>query len=77
MSVITKAASVPRIKRFAESKQVSAATRFAHYTLLDEIPGPYLRSNDRGLYRELAVVARVTPNPPGGYAHRPAYSIFR
>jgi hypothetical protein len=39
MSVNTKAASVPRIKRFAENKQVSEATRFAQYTLLDEIPG--------------------------------------
>jgi hypothetical protein len=39
MSVNTKAASVPRIRRFAESKQVSEATRFARYTLLDEIPG--------------------------------------
>jgi hypothetical protein len=39
MSVITKAASVPRIKQFAENKQVSTATRFAQYTLLDEIPG--------------------------------------
>ena len=39
MSVNTKAASVPRIKRFAEDKQVSEATRFTQYTLLDEIPG--------------------------------------
>jgi hypothetical protein len=38
MSVNTKAASVPRIERFAEDKQVSEATRFAQYTLLDEIP---------------------------------------
>ena len=39
MSVNTKAASVPRIRRFAENKLVSEATRFAQYTLLDEIPG--------------------------------------
>jgi hypothetical protein len=39
MSVNTKAASVPRIKRFAETKQVSEATRFTQYILLDEIPG--------------------------------------
>jgi hypothetical protein len=39
MSVITKAANVPRLKRFVENKQVSEATRFAQYTLLDEIPG--------------------------------------
>ena len=39
MSVNTKAASVPRIKRFAEDKQVSEVTRFAQYTLLDELPG--------------------------------------
>jgi len=38
MSVNTKAASVPRIRRFAEDKQVSEATRFAQFTLLDEIP---------------------------------------
>ena len=39
MSVNTKAASVPRIRRFAEDKQVSEVTRFAQYTLLDELPG--------------------------------------
>ena len=39
MSVNTKAASVPRINRFAEDQQVSEPTRFAQYTLLDEIPG--------------------------------------
>jgi len=39
MSVNTKAASVPRIKRFGEDKQVSQATRFTQYALLDEIPG--------------------------------------
>ena len=39
MSVNAKAASVPRIRRFAENRQVSEATRFAQYTLLDEIPG--------------------------------------
>ena len=39
MSVNTKAASVPRIERFAEDKQVSEVTRFAQYTLLDEVPG--------------------------------------
>jgi hypothetical protein len=39
MSVDTKAASVPRINRFSEDKQVSETTRIAQYTLLDEIPG--------------------------------------
>jgi hypothetical protein len=39
MSVVTKAANVPRLKRFAENKQLSEAMRFAQYTLLDEIPG--------------------------------------
>jgi hypothetical protein len=39
MSVETKAASVPRINRFSEDKQVSETTRIAQYTLLDEIPG--------------------------------------
>jgi hypothetical protein len=39
MSVNTKAASVPEIRRFAENKQVSEATRLAQYSLLDEIPG--------------------------------------
>jgi len=39
MSVNTKAASVPRMRRFAENKQISEATRLAQYTLLDEIPG--------------------------------------
>jgi hypothetical protein len=39
MSINTKAASVPRIERFAADKQVSEATRFAQYTLLNELPG--------------------------------------
>lgn len=39
MSVETKVASVPRVKRFSEDKQVSETTRIAQYTLLDEIPG--------------------------------------
>jgi hypothetical protein len=39
MLVETKAASVPRINRFSEDKQVSETTRIAQYTLLDEIPG--------------------------------------
>jgi len=39
MSVNTKAASVPQIGRFAEYKQISEETRFAQYSLLDEIPG--------------------------------------
>jgi hypothetical protein len=39
MSVNSKAVSVPRIRRLAENKQVSEATRFAQSTLLDEIPG--------------------------------------
>ena len=38
MSVSTKAASVPRIRQFTENKQVSEATRFSQYALLDEIP---------------------------------------
>lgn len=39
MSVETKAASVPRINRFSEDKQVSETMRIAQYALLDEIPG--------------------------------------
>jgi hypothetical protein len=39
MSVNIKAASVPEIRRFAENKRVSEATRLAQYSLLDEIPG--------------------------------------
>jgi hypothetical protein len=39
MSVNTKAASAPQIRQFTESQQVSEATQFAHYTLLDEVPG--------------------------------------
>ena len=39
MSVNSKAVSVPRIRRLAEDKQVSEATRFAQFSLLDEIPG--------------------------------------
>ena len=39
MSVNSKAASVPRLRRFAEDQQFSEATRFAQYALLDEIPG--------------------------------------
>ena len=38
MSVSSKEVSVPRIRRLAENKQVSEATRFAQYGLLDEIP---------------------------------------
>jgi hypothetical protein len=39
MSVNTKAASAPQIKQFAEIQQVSLATQFAQYTLLDEVSG--------------------------------------
>jgi len=39
MSVNTKAASAPQIRQFAEDQQVSQATQFAQYTLLDEVPG--------------------------------------
>ena len=39
MSVNTKAASTPQIKQFAESPEVSQATQFAQFTLLDEVPG--------------------------------------
>lgn len=39
MSVETKVASVPRINRFSEDKQVSETTRIAQYTMLDELPG--------------------------------------
>jgi hypothetical protein len=39
MSVNTKAASVPQIKQLAETQQVSLATQFTQYTLLDEVPG--------------------------------------
>ena len=39
MSVNTKAASTPQIKQFAENPEVSHATQFAQFTLLDEVPG--------------------------------------
>ena len=39
MSINTKAASAPQIKQLAETPQVSLATQFAQYTLLDELPG--------------------------------------
>ncbi len=39
MSINTKAASVPQIKRFTEDKQVTEAMRVAQYALLDEMPG--------------------------------------
>jgi hypothetical protein len=39
MSVNTKAASSPQIKQLTKSQQVSQATQFAQYTLLDEVPG--------------------------------------
>ena len=39
MSVHTKTATVPQIKRFTTEHQVTEATRFAQYTLLDELPG--------------------------------------
>jgi hypothetical protein len=39
MSVNTKAASVPQLRRFTEQQSVSQARQFAQYTLLDEIPG--------------------------------------
>jgi hypothetical protein len=39
MSINTKTASVPQVKQFAADNEVSEATHFAQYTLLDEIPG--------------------------------------
>jgi hypothetical protein len=39
MAVNTKAVSAPQIKQLAETQQVSPATQFAQYTLLDEVPG--------------------------------------
>jgi hypothetical protein len=39
MSVNTKAATAPQIKQLADPQQVSLATQFAQYTLLDEVPG--------------------------------------
>ena len=39
MSVNTKAASAPQIKLVEENQQVSKATQFVQYTLLDEVPG--------------------------------------
>jgi len=39
MSVNTKTVSAPQIKQFTESQQVSQATQFGQYTLLDEVPG--------------------------------------
>ena len=38
MTVNTQA-SAPQIKQLAENQQVSLATQFAQYTLLDEVPG--------------------------------------
>ena len=38
MSINTKARSVPQIKQYSADQEVSEATRFAQYTLLDEIP---------------------------------------
>ena len=38
MSVNTKAESTAQIKQFAENQQVSQATQFAQFTLLDEVP---------------------------------------
>lgn len=39
MLINTKAASAPQIRQRAETQQVSLATQFAQYTLLDEVPG--------------------------------------
>jgi hypothetical protein len=39
MSVNTKAASAPQIRRFTESRQIDQTTQFVQYTLLDEVPG--------------------------------------
>jgi hypothetical protein len=39
MSVNTKAASSPQIKQLTKNQQVSQATQFAQYTVLDEVPG--------------------------------------
>jgi hypothetical protein len=39
MSINTKVVSVPRIRQYAAGNQVSQATKFAQYTMLDEIPG--------------------------------------
>jgi hypothetical protein len=39
MSVNTKAASTPQIKQYAENPEVSQATQFAQFTLVDEVPG--------------------------------------
>jgi len=38
MSINTKAASVPQLGQFSADNQVSAATRFAQFAMLDEIP---------------------------------------
>jgi hypothetical protein len=38
MSINTKAASVPQLRQFPADEQVSEGTRFAQYTMLDEIP---------------------------------------
>jgi len=38
MTINTKAASVPQVRQFTADDQPSEATRFAQYTLLDEIP---------------------------------------
>ena len=73
MSVNSKAASAPQIKPFAESEQVSQATQFAQFTLLDEVPELIF-----GLTSVVYIVSWLwarsrNPKPPGGHAHRPAF----
>lgn len=38
MSINTRAASVPQLRQFPADTQVSEATRFAQFAILDEIP---------------------------------------
>ena len=38
MSINTKAASVPQLRQVPADNQVSEATRFAKFAMLDEIP---------------------------------------
>ena len=40
MSINTRAASVPQLRQFPADTQVSEATRFAQFAILDEIEEP-------------------------------------
>jgi hypothetical protein len=77
MSVNSKAVSVPRIRRLAEDKQVSEATRFARYSLLDESPGLIF-----GLMTVVCIVGSLArscnPQPAGRIYENPReHEIYR